>query len=799
MPGSKGNPGKKRRSRFRRWFRLFLTLLILTTVGVSVGVSGLLVYLGNLPPIEELENYSPPQVTRVFDRTGRVEIARFKRENRVVVPLSAIPEDLIHAFLATEDENFYKHFGIDFKAVLRSAWVNLRARRFKEGFSTIPLQLPRNIRVTSRERKIKRKLRDMVLALQIERRYSKEQILEFYFNQVYLGSGAYGINAAAGTYFDKAYQPVYDAGATTDTLRGEGLRSLTLAECALLAGLPRGPSLYSPIRNPQRGRERRDWVLRRMFEAGYIDREVYEKTRREPIRLHRPEPARDRAPYFVEHLKNWLVKDPQFSLETLYQNGYRIRSTLDVRIQEICDEELRTGLRDAERLWQQRKKLRLALGEHTGEPPRKDEERLAEILSLTSDTMQVAIRGYRAEVALPEHLPYYQPEEVLRPGELIDVRITSVDHSGGRFEAELADRAPIQGAVAVLHARTGEILALSGGYDFYDAENEGQWNRAVQAERQAGSCFKPLVYALALESGLTPATVFNDEWVRFPGGYVPRNYERRYFGPTTLQVGLEHSRNVLTVLLYKHLIDSLGPEQVKTRLLAFDVVGDPSWQFAASDLTIALGSLSITPLELAAAYVTFVNRGVAVTPLCVSTVEDVDRRQVRRFRSVENVLLKPTTAFQMVHLMQSAVQRGTGRPIDQYFAEVRGRDPGRKIPQIGGKTGTTNDCTDAWFAGFTPELVVVVFMGYDAPRSLGPQMSGSKVAGPTWARIVDRILQGEQTWRLSFAADQPPDIVYADVDARTGLAVAQGEPIEPENLLRRVPFLRGTVPLAPPP
>jgi len=764
-----------RRHLFRRWFRLFVTLLILTTVGVSASVSGLLVYIGTLPPIEALENYSPPQVTRVVDRTGRIEIATFKRENRVVVALSEIPEILIKAFLAAEDEHFYQHFGIDFPAILRAIWTNIRYGRFAQGASTITLQLPRNIQVTTRERKLKRKLRDVVLALQIEKRYSKDQILEFYLNQVYLGSGAWGVKAAVKTYFDK-----------------DDLRDLTLAECTLLAGLPRAPSLYSPFRNLEGATRRRNWVLRRMLETGAIDQEVYNKTRQEPIHLHPPAPEHNLAPYFVEYLKSWIVQDPEFNYEALQSNGYIIRSTLDKRIQEICDEELRAGLREAEQKWQQRKIVRLSEEGNAGEPPRQDEARLAQITAVSSSTVTVRLAAYTAQIPLLQPLPYWEPEKILAPGNLIDVRVTGVNRNTGRFEGELLDRGPIQGAVVVLDARGGEILALSGGYDFYDAANNGQWNRSVQAERQAGSCFKPFVYAIGLESGLTPATVFVDERVQFANGYAPKNYEQAFFGPTTLHVALEHSRNVITVLLYQHLIEGLGARRVRDRLETFNVVRGRSWKIPPADLTVALGSLGITPLEMATAYIPFVNQGVALQPICVREVTDTEHKPVKRFRAGEKTILSPETAFQMAHILRWAVLRGTGKPVARYFDEGRQREPGRVIPPMGGKTGTTNDCTDAWFAGFTPELVVAVYMGFDSPRSLGPQMTGSYVAAPTWCRVVDRILQTRKTWQTSIS--EPPGIEYADVDAASGQAIAQGAISSNEGVLRRVPFKRGTTP-----
>lgn len=767
---------RKRRGPFGRWLRLFAVLLLLTTVGSSATVSGLLAYLGTLPPIEALENYSPPQVTRVVDRTGRVEITTFKRENRVVVALSEIPDKLVKAFLAAEDEHFYSHFGLDFKAILRSMWANLRRGKFSQGFSTITLQLPRNVQLTSRERNLKRKLRDIVLALQIEKRYSKDQILEFYLNQVYLGAGAYGVKAAARTYFDK-----------------EDLWKLTLSECALLAGLPRAPSMDSPFRNIKRATTRRNLVLRRMFAAGQIDREVYEKTVQEPIELHPPEMERNRAPYFVEHLKNWLGQDPDFSSDALESNGYLIHSTLDMEIQKICDEELRAGLREAEQKWQQRKVIRLSEEEKADEPPREGEVRLAEITRVTSGALTVRLANYTAQITLPDLLPYYEPQKILAPGNLIDVKINKVTPGTGRFEGDLADKAPIQGAALVLDARKGEILAMSGGYDFYDNNFNGQWNRAVQGERQAGSCFKPFIYALGMEAGLTPATIFRDEPVHFPNGYTPRNYEKQFFGPTTLQVALEHSRNVVTILLYQHLLEGLGARRMRERLAAFDLSGGPAWKVVPSDVTTALGSLGITPLSMASAYTPFANQGIGLQPVCVERICDIVDRQrvIKSFRPTEKVTLTPVTAFQMVHMLHSAVLNGTGKPVTRYFEEVHQREPNRPIPEMAGKTGTTNNCTDAWFTGFTPEIIVVVYMGFDSPRSLGPEMTGSYVAAPTWCRIVDRILKTPRTWQLRFP--EPQGIEYADVEDDTGEIVAKVAESRTDGFLRRVPFKRGTL------
>ncbi|MBM3335133.1 transglycosylase domain-containing protein, partial [Candidatus Sumerlaeota bacterium] len=700
------------------------------------------------------ENYSPPQVTRVLDRTGEVEIAMFKRENRVVVPLSEIPELLVKAFLAIEDDRFYEHFGVDFKAIARSTLTNIRRAKLVQGASTIELQLPRNIHVTSRERTLRRKLRDVVLALQIEKRYSKDQILEFYLNQVLLGSGAYGVKAAAKTYFDK-----------------DDLRELTVAESAMLAGLARAPSLDSPLRSPDRALRRCNLVLNRMYETGVIDQEAYEKALREPPQVHPPKVEYNRFPYFIECMKSWLAQEPDFDYDSLRSRGYIIRSTLDTSMTAICQEELCAGLREAEVKWQERKIIRLSEEGNAADLPQSGQVRLAEIRAVTSDSMTVRLGGCTATIKLPKRLPYYQPSKILVRGNLIDVRVTTVNRAAATFEGEMFDRGPVQGAVVVLDARTGEVLALTGGYDFWDSASNGQWNRAVQAERQSGSCFKPFVYALALEAGLTPATVFNDRPVKFGNSYSPQNYERQFFGPTPLVVALQHSRNVVTVLLYEQLINRFGARTARDRLLAFDVGAGPPWRIPTHDLSVSLGSAAITPLSMAAAYIPFLNQGVALKPTCVQEVTDSDG-SLKKFRPAEKVVLSESTAQRVIYMLRSAVLYGTGAPITRYFEDVRQRERDRAIPEMAGKTGTTDDCTDAWFTGFTPELIVAVYVGFDSPRTLGPQMTGSYVAAPIWCRIVDRILKTRKTWVASF--DLPEDI------KSTGSAVGGGQPVAQE-------------------
>jgi penicillin-binding protein 1A len=800
FPPVKERPAR-RAHRFRRWFRLFLILLVMTTVGVSVSVSALLVYIGKRPPITALENYAPPLITRVVDRTGQIEIARFKRENRVLARIDEIPDIMKKAVLATEDEHFYEHFGIYLPAIARAMLKNIKSGKMKQGFSTITMQLPRNFALTGREKKLDRKLIEIVYALQIEKRYSKDQILEFYLNQVLFGKGAYGIKAAAQAYF------------------GRDLSDLTPAQCAYLAGLPQAPSYYDD--NVASATQRRNFILVNMLKMNYIDREVFEKSAKEPVVIHPGQRESNLAPYFVSYLEYWLTREGGLKQSDLYNNGYFIRSTIDLDMQRIAEQELTSGLIQVERKWQDRKSMRRSEEPELGAPPKEEGVRLAEITKVSTDSVEVRLAGYRATIPLPVVAdpngniiwltkPWYRPEQILVKGALLDVRVTAVDRKRGRFEAELFDTIPIQGAAVVLDLKTGEVLALVGGTDFNNKDWKGEFNRACLAQRQTGSCFKPLVFALGLDSGLTPSSVFVDEEVWF-GNYSPKNYEKMHYGATTLLTALEHSRNVITVLLYDYLLRKLGHGVMKQRIQNFDMVGAAAWNFQSTDLSTALGSMDMTPLEMAAAYLPFGNGGVGIGPRAATEVRDLEYNPITEYKRRERVIVSPVTAFNMVYLMRSVVLRGTGKPVYDYFARIKRKNPDRVIPQICGKTGTTNDCMNAWFVGYTPDLVVGVWVGFDTPRTLGPKMTGAYVASPIWSKIVDRVLLENKTWQTTFK--QPAGMAYLDIEsggpsdeggdietgesgvtvAATPAAPGAGEEISPDTVTD-VPSRRSTDP-----
>lgn len=758
----------------KKWLYLFLGVLAVCAVFLSLGIGLLLGYIKELPPIEQLEDYSPPQVTTLYDRTGTIEIGRLYRQKRVIAHIkSDIPKDLINAFIAIEDKRFYSHFGIDFARTFKAILIDIKRMRPAQGASTITQQLPRNLLPDVSYRKIlSRKIKETLLALQIEKHYSKEQILEFYLNQIYLGNGAYGVQAAARTFFNK------------------DVKDLNLSECATLAGIPQNFRHYSPLNNLRLSTRRRNTVLRVMWEQGYITKEQYVKTVAEPIVLNPPAPVHYRAPYFVEYVRQELLKEPEFSNEDLHKKGYMIYTTLDAELQTIAEEELKRGLREVERQWESKKYERFLEEEdrYARSVPAPGQERLAKIREVFPDHIVVDLDNYTGTISLPENLTYFEPQEVIKPGRYVDIELNSVNHNTNTFTGSLDDKKHVQGAIVILDAHTGSILALVGGEDFYDMKNDGQWNRAVQAKRQPGSAFKPFFYAAAFEMGFTPATVFIDEPLVFPDGYAPKNYEDKFFGPTTLQDALEHSRNVVTIMLYQ----ALGAKRALSFVNKFDFSDTkPEWQYPDQiGVSACLGTVSMPLLSLAAAYIPFVNKGIGIQPLGVRKVTDAANKMIKEFKPYERIVISPQTAYLVTSVLQGVVKRGTAYyPIGEYFE-------GRRIPEIAGKTGTTNDCTDAWFIGYTPDLIIGVFVGFDRLRTLGPKMTGSVVAGPIWESVLERALKTREHWNMRF--DVPEDIVFEDICSKSGLIATESCRNTPDNhVFRKMAFKKGTEPTMP--
>ncbi len=661
----RGDPGRggRRRAGSRRWLRrLLITIGVLTLLGVTaVGVTvlwALAILPRSLPPVTALESFQPLQGTKLYDDNDEL-ITELHVERRIFVPLAQIPKSLRDAILATEDHRFYSHWGIDPIGIARAVLQNYRRGRIVEGGSTITQQLTKVLFLTP-DKSLERKLKEAVLALELERRYSKDRILEMYLNQVYFGHGAYGVEAAARTYF------------------GKSVSELTVRESALIAGLPRAPSTYSPFEHPRAARARREVVLQRMVEYGALKAEEARRLARTDLDVIPPERRRTTGQYFLDYVEQTL--EAKYGADMVFKGGLHVYTTLNPSMQLAAEQAVREGLK-----------------------------------ALESRTAK------------------------------------------GRSEHP-------EGALVTIDPRTGYVKAMVGGYDFFRSE----FNRAVQAKRQPGSAFKPFVYIAALEAGFTPATRIDDAPVTYPVGrngaaWKPENYDRKFRGPTTLQQAVEESINVVTVKLQER-IGVNRTIQVARRLGITSALN--------TDLTLALGSSDLSLLELTSAYAALANRGTWIPPTVIRYVTDAQGKLLEEHVPEGREAVSPEIAYVITHMLRGVVERGTGQG-----ARVLGRP-------VAAKTGTTNDYSNAWFIGFTPSLATGVWVGYDRPRSLGRDETGSRVAVPIWTSYMMRVL--DDSPKEDFPV--PDGVVLAPVD------------MDPSNECVRVvtmAFIRGTQPDAP--
>jgi len=623
--------------------KVFLYTLIWAFV-YSAALCGIVLYFGRgLPSLEQLERFKPKLSTLIYDSDGKV-LRELAEERRVAVPFDQIPEDFIHAVLAVEDRDFYNHNGLNFLAIIRAALANLSAGRIVQGASTITQQLARNL-FLSLKVSLSRKIKEALTAIRIERAYTKEEILEMYANQVYFGHGAWGIQAAARTYFDK------DA------------RDLTLEECALLAGLLKSPSRYSPFLHPDLALRRRNSVLDKMVDFGVISREQAEEAKARPLGIHTASEEVGEAPYFVEYVRQYLME--KYGSELVYKGGLRVYTTLDQTLQSLAEHFLL--------------------------------EKLGEL---------------QADSPYPDSLP-------------------------------------VQGAIVALNTHTGHILAMVGGRDF----RESQFNRAVQALRQPGSAFKPIIYAAAIDNGWRTIDTLLDVPITLPMPdgtlWRPENYDHTFLGPITLREALKKSRNLATV----RLLMDIRPETVipYARQMGITSPLQPVY-------SMALGTNEVTLLELTAAYCTFPNGGIWVEPISVLRVEDREGRVLEeREHGREQEALSPETAAVMVSLLRSVMEPGgTGYGARKWYGFTR---------PAGGKTGTTGNFADAWFIGFTPQLAAGVWVGYDQKLSLGPRKAGAAVALPVWAKFMKAAHDTLDLPVVDFPV--PPTVVQMDLCAET--------------------------------
>ena len=690
-------------------------------------------YGRDLPDHNQLAAYEPPVMTRVHAGDGRL-LAEHAREKRLFVPVSAMPQRVVQAFLAAEDKSFYEHFGVDPISVANAVVTNLvnmagNGDRRPIGASTVTQQVAKNF-LLSGELSFSRKIKEAILAMRIEDAFTKDQILELYLNEIYLGAGSYGVAAAALNYFDRS------------------LNDLSLDEIAYLAALPKAPNNYHPVRKREAAVARRNWVLGQMVANGAVSEAEAEAAMQAPLRTRDRAPETFvEAPHFAEEVRRWL--QARYGDDTLYEGGLSVRTTVDPVLQAIADRALRDGLvaYDQRRGWRgplaqidPAGDWREALGADEL-PPVPKPWRLAAVLTADARRAEIGFADGAVGAITLDDLTWARaargkgrlgPEisavhQVLSAGDVVPVE--PVD---GREDAFALRQIPaVSGALVALDPHTGRVLALVGGFDFATSE----FDRATQARRQPGSAFKPFVYLAALDHGYTPASIVLDAPVVIDQGehlrkWKPENYTERFYGPSTLRVGLEESRNLMTL----RVAQDIG---MKT-------VGDYAARFGLyQDLpelpSVALGSMETTPLDLAAAYAMLVNGGRKIEPAFVERIQDRNGRTVYRrdardcdrcrpgewhhqlppiLRDVRPVIADPRTTYQVVSMLEGAVQRGTGRALRKLGAS------------IGGKTGTTNEFRDAWFVGFTPDLVAAAYVGFDQPESLGRKESGGRVAAP---------------------------------------------------------------------
>jgi len=728
---------------------LFITLSSLLLLVILI-LSVLWTYSNNIPDYKILKDYKPPVSSKVYSGDGQL-VADFSKEKRIFIPYNSIPKNVINSFLSAEDKNFFSHPGVDAKGVLRAVVNNISniilSKRL-EGASTITQQVAKNFLLTN-EVSLNRKIKEAILAFRIERALSKQRILELYLNQIYLGSGAYGVAAASLEYFDKS------------------IKDLNYAEAALLAALPKAPSKYNPYKNIELAKFRRNLVLKNLFENRYIDLKTYNKLKLEKIKLNKIKKVfLEDAQYYIEDVRKNVIDI--LTYDKVYKQGFNINTPINLRFQKIATETLRNGLIS----YDKRKGWR---GPLTNKSYTENWNNNLKKFNLeNSIDWKLAIvkklNKFSAEIQTEDKLDgkiefkdiswtKKDFDQLLKVGDIVYVKkIYDKIYS-------LKQLPKINGGIVVMDPYTGRILALSGGFSFKKSE----FNRATQALRQPGSAFKPFVYALALENNYTPTSLILDAPMVLDQGedlkmWKPENYGKKFYGPSTLRVGLEKSRNLMTV----RIAQDLGLEKIIKFSKKLNIYDNPE-----ELLSISLGSTETTLLKLTSAYSGFVNGGKLVDPILIDRIQDSEGKTIfnnskrkcvncdqisylgKDYPVIENNYKKvfsPQTAYQMTSILEGVIQRGTAKKLRNLKLN------------IAGKTGTTNKNTDTWFIGFTSNLLIGVYVGSDNPIPLGRYETGSKTALPIFKEFVEKAVKKSEA-RPFKAAD---GTVMMVVDPVTG-------------------------------
>ncbi len=716
-----------RRRKFAGKFALAALLMLAIITGSLAGL--MLVYSVDLPQIHDLEHYRPSTTTDLYDRNGRI-IGSFALERRVVVNYDDFGPILRQAVLSIEDKSFESHWGVNVLRIAGALVHDLRSRGRVQGASTLTMQLARNL-FLSADRTAARKLQEAYLAIQIERAFTKQQIFTLYGNQIYLGSGMYGFEAASEFYFSKH------------------AKDLTLTEAALLAGLPKGPVAYSPLLNPEKCLRRRNLVISEMESDGVITHQQAEQARQSPLGLHIVQPAMSVAPWFQEEVRQELEK--RFGAEQVHEAGLSVETTLDLDLQTTANRAVTDGLAVYERRHGWTGKLENVLTSGTTIEEYKHPDWAVAtgpgdyVHAVVTRALPLEIHariGSNQVVLLPQDWQWTGQrygDALVKPGDIIYVHLTDAMESGAR-RATLEQDSGAQGALFAMDNTTGDVLAMVGGRDYALS----QFNRAVQAERQTGSSFKPYVYTTAMENGAKPTDIIVDSPVNF-GGYAPHNYENDFKGAMTITNAFAESRNVPAVKLAARV----GIHKVIDMAHRFGVTSNiPAY------LPIALGAAEITLEQQVNSYSVFPNDGIRITPRLIRKVSNADGITLWEDRPEVNEVISQQTARSMMTLLRTVTRSGTGASAAQL------NHP------LGGKTGTTSDFTDAWFLGFSPSVTCGVWVGYDSRQSLGEKETGARAALPIWMTFMRAAIAGKDDEQfLSDQQDNPSQKAAAEPQA----------------------------------
>src|SRR5579872_2553751 len=689
--------------------RVLFGLLVLFSALVGAGAGLLLVYSTDLPQIEQLEHYRPSSITELYDDQGRT-IGSFALQRRVVAGYSDFPPVLRDALTSIEDKDFFRHWGINVWRIAGAAYRDIESGGKVQGASTLTMQLARNL-FLSPDRSFHRKIEEALLAIQIERRFTKEQIFTLYANQIFLGHGVYGFEAASEYYFSKS------------------ARQLTLDEAALLAGLPKAPAQYSPINHPDRALKRRTLVINAMLEDGKITAKQANDARNQPIQLKLQHDPNSLAPYFVEEIRRYL--ENRYGTDQVHEGGLRVYTTLDMDLQRTANRAVLDGVAAYERRhgWKGHLENALALGSSltSYQHPDWDEEPElngyvhALVTSVVPGLATVKFGRYTGTLAQSDAAwTQHKLADILRVGDIVYVKVLALS-ADGKARTGLEQNSGTEGALMAIDNATGGIKAMVGGRDFEDSK----FNRATQALRQVGSSFKPYVYTAAIDQGAKPDDTVLDAPVTFQtvsGPYTPHNYDDKFEGTITYRRALAQSRNIPAL----KIADSVGIKTVIDYAHRFGITSNiPPY------LPVALGAAEVTLFEQTSAFSVFPNDGVRVTPRYITKVTDYEGRVMEEDYPEVKDVIGARTARIMTSMLREVVLHGTGIAA-----------AGLKYP-LAGKTGTTNDFTDAWFIGFSPSLTTGVWIGYDEKKSLGAKESGARAALPIWMDFMKVALAGK--------------------------------------------------------